>query len=78
MCGREHGSCDNAGSDDGDEPAIEMVGVRNYGEGDFASLCKRGGRWAVYASCQGGFDGTLVDLEQLISWLRSNKPELLA
>jgi hypothetical protein len=34
-------------------------------------------RITIVASCQAGFDGTQVDLLDLLQWVKENKPELL-
>lgn len=54
-----------------------MHGVDEYAEGRPVQLEMRQGRLAVLAINQGGFDGTSVDLLQLIAWVRENMPELL-
>ena len=34
------------------------------------------GRWVVEAKNQAGYDGTAVDLQQLLAWVATNMPEL--
>lgn len=66
---------------------IEMTGVGEYAEGagvelkyTDSSTCneQRGERRLVIkAYNEGGYNCTLVDLLDLIAWLKANKPELL-
>ena len=54
-----------------------MEGVTEHGEGLEVTLEGYFGREVIVASNQGGHDCTLVDLHQLITWLKANRPELL-
>lgn len=69
---------------------IEMIGVKEYAEDMPVCLAVTNGLWPVgdgprvghgrlviRAVNEGGYNCTEVDLEQLISWLRNNRPELL-
>lgn len=52
--------------------------LREYGE-EYPVYIQRNdaGRWTVAAFNEGGYNGTSVDLLDLITWLKVNKPELL-
>lgn len=65
-----------------------MDGVRDHNEGMPVYLEKHEyvglsgvpygtGRLYIDASCEGGQNGTAVDLLDLIAWLKKNRPELL-
>lgn len=63
---------------------IEMTGVREWSNGNFGEgvgypvcLCEEKGRLVINAYNPGGYDDTMVDLLDLIEWLKQNKPELL-
>ena len=34
-------------------------------------------RWVIWAENEGGYNGTVVDLLDVIDWVKKNKPELL-
>jgi hypothetical protein len=54
-----------------------MSGVNEYVEGFDVALENLKGRLVVRAINQGGYDCTYVDLLQLITWLKTHRPELL-
>lgn len=55
-----------------------MHGVTEYAEGLDVRLHVVGnGRWVVTAWNEGGFNGTSVDLLELLAWLRANRPDLI-
>jgi hypothetical protein len=57
---------------------LVMTGVREYGEEDEVLLDTRdNGRLVILASNEGGYNGTSVDLLDIIAWVKKNKPELL-
>lgn len=63
---------------DTDESYQIMEGVTEYLEGYPVSLrASESGTLHVVAVNEGGYNSTRVDLLQLISWLRKNRPELL-
>lgn len=56
----------------------KMVGVREYAEDMPVRLyMHKNGRWVIEALNEAGYNGTDVDLLDLLSWLRNNRPELL-
>lgn len=56
---------------------IVMCGVTEYAEESDVKLVKKeSGRYVVDATNEGGFNGTEVDLEQLLDWIAKNKPEI--
>ena len=55
-----------------------MDGVRELGEGHPVMLSLIDGRWTIEASNEGGCAGTEVDLFDLLGWLKSNRPDILA
>ncbi len=59
---------------------IILTGVREYGEGDPVELAidETSCRLCIRASVDGGFNATAVDLLDLIAWLKTNRPDLLA
>jgi hypothetical protein len=55
-----------------------MHGVTEYAEGlDVRLQLEDNGRPIVSAYNEGGFNGTSVDLLELLAWLRANRPDLL-
>lgn len=65
-----------------------LEGVTEYAEGFPVELRElsieepgatllREGRLVVVALNQGGFDNTAIDLLELISWMKDNRPDLL-
>lgn len=59
--------------------SIAMKGVREYCEENKVTLTETKGakRLVIQAINQGGYDSTEVDLLDLISWLKENRPDLL-
>jgi hypothetical protein len=58
--------------------SIVMDGVREYGEEYSVELEERdNGRLVISAFCEGGYNGTTVDLLDVIAWVKRNRPELL-
>jgi hypothetical protein len=64
----------------------KMEGVMEYNEGNPVILMTREayeykpeghGRLVISATNEGGFNSTMVDLLQLIQWVKNNRPELL-
>lgn len=55
---------------------LVMRGVEEYGEGDGVELDNERGRLVVVAWNEGGHNSTAVDLEQLLEWVATNKPEV--
>jgi hypothetical protein len=57
----------------------DMVGVREYGGEGFPVklVMHSNGRWVLESLYQAGFDGTLIDLLDVVAWVKANKPELL-
>ena len=56
-----------------------MHGVTEYAEGlDVKLQMEDNGRLIVSARNEGGFNGTSVDLLELLAWLRANRPDLIA
>jgi hypothetical protein len=50
----------------------DMVGVREYGEGDVVQLWQRAsGRLVIVATNEAGICGTEVDLYDLVDWLQA-------
>ena len=55
-----------------------MHGVTEYAEGlDVRLQLEDNGRPIVSAYNEGGFNGTSIDLLQLLAWLRANRPDLI-
>ena len=55
-----------------------MHGVTEYAEGlDVKLQMEDNGRLIVSAWNEGGFNGTSIDLLELLAWLRANRPDLL-
>ena len=54
-----------------------MEGVTEYAEEMDVRLSVTKGRIVVGASNEGGFNGTEVDLVQLLEWVHKNMPELI-
>ncbi len=55
-----------------------MHGVTEYAEGlDVKLQVEDNGRLVVSAWNEGGFNGTSVDLLELLAWLKSNRPDLI-
>ena len=53
-------------------------GVTEYAEGlDVKLQVEDNGRLVVSAWNEGGFNGTSVDLMELLAWLKSNRPDLI-
>lgn len=62
-----------------DEKKIILEGVREYNESCEVSLIyNENERPLIEALNLGNFDATLVDLWDLLTWIRLNKPEYLA
>jgi hypothetical protein len=53
-----------------------MEGVTEYAEGLDVRLSVTKGRLVVDAKNEGGYNGTDVDLVQLLEWVSKNMPEL--
>lgn len=66
----------------------KMGSVREYAEGLGVDLerddkpndkyWQGSGRWVVTATNEGGYNCTQVDLGDLVTWLKANRPDLLA
>ena len=56
---------------------IVMQGVREYAEKMPVELVTKNGRLCLSALNQGGYDGTDIDLVDVLAWLKANRPELL-
>ena len=55
-----------------------MHGVTEYAEKlDVKLQVEDNGRLVVSAWNEGGFNGTSVDLMELLAWLKSNRPDLI-
>jgi len=52
-----------------------MVGVTEYGERSEVLLRYENGRPVIVASNEAGYNGTFVDLIQLLEWVNENMPE---
>ena len=48
------------------------TGIREYAEGYDVAIGKEGGRWVVCATNEGGYNGTRVDLRDLLDWVYEN------
>lgn len=55
----------------------DIDGIREYAEGEPVGLSYRDKRPAIVARNEGGFNGTEVDLLDLIKWIKNEMPELL-
>ena len=56
-----------------------MHGVTEYAEGlDVRLQIEDNGRPIVSAYNEGGFNGTSIDLLELLAWLRANQPDLMS
>lgn len=57
-----------------------LAGVREYAEGYPVTLAEDGpeNRLCVCAENEGGYNGTSVDLLDLIAWLKANRRDLLS
>lgn len=51
--------------------------IREYNEGMDVEIAKHDGRFVVQAYCEAGFNGTEVDLLDLIKFIKKDMPELL-
>jgi hypothetical protein len=73
--------------------AIKMDGVKEYAEGMIVELTQTTGiyesaipkeqrdgygRWVIRAKNEGGYNCTEVDVFQLVQWLKSNRPDMIA
>lgn len=56
---------------------IIMEGVKEYAEEMDVRLGTRNGRLTIDARNEGGYNGTCVDLVQVLLWVQKNLPELL-
>lgn len=71
---------------------LPMEGVRDYSENELVELvlaepdarmpecgppAEEGPRWTISATNEGGYNGTAVDLGDLLSWLAEHQPKLL-
>jgi len=56
---------------------IVMKGVREHAEKMDVELSIYHDRVVIHAQNEAGYNCTLVDLRDLIGWLRANKPEFL-
>lgn len=78
---QQHHSTPHNDMTEEEEEAIQveavMTGVRELGEGSEVILSKRGKHLVIDATNEGGYNCTLIILEDLINWLHHNKPELL-
>jgi hypothetical protein len=55
-----------------------MHGVTEYAEGlDVRLQLEDNGRLIVSAYNEGGFNGTSIDLLELLAWLGDNRPDLI-
>jgi hypothetical protein len=52
----------------------EMIGVREYAEEGPVELHERDGRPVLIASNEGGYNCTIVDVWDLLDWLRDGPP----
>lgn len=57
---------------------MQMDGVTEYSEDLPALLEQHNQRWVISALNEGGCNGTMVDVLQLVEWLRKNRPDLLS
>lgn len=55
----------------------QMDGVTEYSEDLPVKLEQHNQRWVISALNEGGCNGTMVDVLQLVEWLRKNRPDLL-
>jgi hypothetical protein len=56
-----------------------MHGVTEYAEGlDVKLQMEDNGRLIISAKNEGGYNGTSVDLLELLAWLRANQPDLMS
>ena len=56
-----------------------MHGVTEYAEGlDVRLQLEDNGRLIISAKNEGGYNGTSVDLLELLAWLRANRPDLMS
>lgn len=57
---------------------IPMIGVTEYNNEITVELTQtKRGRWVVDASTVGIYDGTRVDILELVAWLYKNRPDLM-
>lgn len=56
---------------------IEMSNVREYAEGYPVVLNDERDRLTISALDEYGYNGTAVDLLDVIAWVKANRPELL-
>ena len=56
---------------------IKMEGVREYAEDMSVDLGTHKKRLIIKAYNEAGYNCTKVDLQDVIEWVRKNKPELL-
>lgn len=55
----------------------DINGIREYAEGEPVRLSYQNKRPTIVARNEGGFNGTEVDLLDLINWIKKEMPELL-
>ena len=51
--------------------------IREYGEGDEVTIIEANGRLVIKATNEGGYCWTLVDLKDVIEFVKIEHPELL-
>ena len=56
-----------------DKKVIKMEGVSDYAEGYTPTLAIYNNRVVIEATNEGGYNGTSVDLEELLDWLDNNE-----
>lgn len=55
---------------------IDMEGIREYAEGNPVQLVE-GNRPRIAAYNEGGYNGTEIDLLDLLGWILKNRPDLI-
>ena len=56
---------------------IKTEEINEYGEGYPVEIKEKDGRTVIVALNEGGYNSTIVDLEDLLTYLQKHKPELL-
>ena len=61
----------------GESGIMQARSIREYAESMPVAIRKRGERWVIDALNEGGYNGTEVDLVDVINFVKKYKPELL-
>jgi len=54
-----------------------MTGVKEYTEKEPVHCVRYGNQWCIEAINEGGHNCTLVNVKQVVNWVKANRPDLL-